>query len=512
MFYIKNVLYKKEKKNRFNNELKIINESQNEYINSTPKKFLKEINNIINKEIKQIKNEKNIANINKIEKQISFNYNNENIFKTPKIIKCNITKILCIKNQNKIIRHPINKKNEYISKIKKDKKSINSIKFLQKKINNYINNRKNIIFFKSLNKPIILKCNISKIYKINDVEKIKIIQKKFREYRQNKNNISNLIINDILENQNYNTRNYIINDYNNKNTINELKSSSSNENTSQISKELKNQKNKEENINSINNLNFNFNEFIQMFIQKINKNINQFVFYKIKNEKKDKNKNIFFSIIKRIIFIQNNNIIKNKKEFNEIFKFIKDNLLKNISDFNKFGYLSFIPKKEEINLIRTQLFKNNNKFLAKFICYCIIFEHNLIYNKNFDNLIEFALIKEPLKDHNIFTIFRYMDFLYENIINKDICLNCLCNNKEKFEIGSNCHHSNNLNNNIYNKFQKIKIFPKCKNKTHSTSLNYSFDEINNNSLNNYKDDDIEIISNYIIYYMIKYSKEIYIIL
>ena len=142
--------------------------------------------------------------------------------------------------------------------------------------------------------------------------------------------------------------------------------------------------------------------------------------------------------------------------------------------------------------------KNNNKFLIKFICYCIIFEHNLIYNKNFDNLIEFALIKKTLKNHNIFTIFRYMDFLYENIINKDICLNCLCNNKEKFEIGSNCHHSNNLNNNIYNKFQKIKIFPKCKNKTHSTSLNYSFDEINN-SLNNYKDDDIEIISNYLLY-------------
>ena len=63
MFYIK-----KEKRNGFNNELKIINESQNKYISSTSKKFLKEINNIINKEIKQIKKEKNISNIDKIEK------------------------------------------------------------------------------------------------------------------------------------------------------------------------------------------------------------------------------------------------------------------------------------------------------------------------------------------------------------------------------------------------------------------------------------------------------------
>ena len=47
-----------------------------------------------------------------------------------------------------------------------------------------------------------------------------------------------------------------------------------------------------------------------------------------------------------------------------------------------------------------------------------------------------------------------------------------------------------------------------KNKTYSTSLNYYFDEINNNSLNNYKNDDIEIISNYLLYDK-KFKRNIY---
>ena len=92
-----------------------------------------------------------------------------------------------------------------------------------------------------------------------------------------------------------------------------------------------------------------------------------------------------------------------------------------------------------------------------------------------------------------------MDLLYENIINKSICHNCFCKNKENCGVGCGCHHSTNLNN-IIKKFNKY-LPNKCRNKTHTTSLSYSFEDINYymcDSKNN-KNDAIEIINNFFLY-------------
>ena len=109
---------------------------------------------------------------------------------------------------------------------------------MQKNIINYIKNKNNKIQLNSFTKPYLLKCCITKIYKTNisyDIQKIKYIQKKFKEYQYNNNNInnSNLLINEILQNKEYKTRN--IKNYTN-NMNNDIKSLSSNDNTSQRSK------------------------------------------------------------------------------------------------------------------------------------------------------------------------------------------------------------------------------------------------------------------------------------
>ena len=507
-----NIKYIKKKK-IINNDFKIVNETSDVYINNIKKKKkIYEIDNIFNNEILPIYHNNTSYKIKKIEKQAEIKINGENIIKIPKIRNCNISKIICYKNKNIIINHPLNKKHEYISKTNKTNIQLNSLISLQKYITNYLKNKANknkMHDLDYLTKPTLSNNYISKIIKTNinnDIEKIKNIQKKFREYQQNTINIntSNLLINDIIQNKNYNfTRNYTINDCN-KNG-NDLKSFSSNDNTSQRSKrDQKNYSMHEEKENIIDIINKQkLNEFIQLLIQKISKNINQYIFYKIKNRKNNggNDENVFFSIIKRIIKIYNNISKSKNNEFNEFNELIKNNLEKNINNLNKNNFISYIPEQEENNLKNIQLFLYNDKLLSKFIVHCLKIENKHI-NNNINNLIEYRLIKEPLKNQNIFTIIKYMDNLYENILNKNICLNCFCKQREKCGIGCSCHHSTNLKN-ITTKFNKYLPINR-KNKTHTSSLSYSFDEINynynlNNANKNNKNDDFEIISNFLLY-------------
>mgnify|MGYP002624048540 CR=1 FL=1 len=507
--FISKMIYNKKNLIKIkSNKYKITSESKTEYLKVPKKKTPYEIKSIFKEHILPTPRKKNSLIIEKIEisniTDNNINYNNNIQF--PKIPICHISKeaLINIKNKREIIKYPLNEKCEYISKLKKNKDKINSIIFLQKYILKYLNNKRdnNKILINFISKPTLLNCYLSKIYinnLNNNIEKIKYIQKKFRQYQENNNNVNN--------NPKFNIN------YNNKNStsINGIKSNSSNYNTSQrseMSQDTKSGNKDDQNAmkllfqKSINHKQKIF-DLIQMLEQKVSKNINQYVFYKIKNYNIEKrNKNIFFSIIKRIINIYNK--ISNSKEElsnnNDFIKFINDNLSKNIYDLNKFNYLSFIPKNEENNLIETQLFQKNDKQLAIFICTCIKLEHNFIISDDINNLIQHRLMKEPLKDNNIFTIIRYSDALYDNIINKNICNKCFCKKFEK--CGNNCQcHDSNLKSDV--RFKKVKFTSQPKIKTYSSSLNYSFDEINsihNKSKNLSKcNDDYEIISNVLLY-------------
>ena len=515
--FISKINFLKQKKTAKNNELKIINEINGEYVyNSKNKKHIYEIDNVINNEIFPIPNNKKKESILiKIEKQTEIKINDENIINTPKLKICNISKLIYHKeknqNNNIIIKLPINGNHIYISKksIYKSKNQFESLIYLQKNIINYLKNKANkedniLIDSDYMNKPSLPNIFISKLNKTNlnnDIKKIKYIQKKFREYQENNINIntSNLLINDLIGNKEDNTRNSLMNDYH-KNTINDLKSHSSYENTTYRSKKEKNNYNKnEEKENIIKEIDKQkLKDFIQILVQKITKNINQYTFYKLKKIRNITEENIFFSTIKRIINIYDS--ISNSKddEFKEFNELIKNNLLIIIQNFGNYNFISYIPEKEENNLKNMQLFLYNDKLLSKFIIYCLKIEKKHL-NKNINNLIEYRLIKEPLKNQNIFTIIKYMDLLYENIINKSICLYCFCKDRENCRIGCSCHHSTNLNN-ITTKFSKY-LPNKRRNKTHTTSLSYSFDNINYyicDSKNNINED-IEIINNFFLY-------------
>ena len=155
-------------------------------------------------------------------------------------------------------------------------------------------------------------------------------------------------------------------------------------------------------------------EFILCLSQKINKNINQFVFYKIKYGKEfNIDENVFFKIIKRIINIYNNlSLNENQDEFFDILEFLKLNLAKNIDDYNKYKYISFIDKNSENNLINNQLCDIND-YLLNFIIMIIKLEHNICIQNKKDNIIKKLFNYYKLKNRNIFTIMRCVDNLYE---------------------------------------------------------------------------------------------------
>ena len=197
----------------------------------------------------------------------------------------------------------------------------------------------------------------------------------------------------------------------------------------------------------------NFYIFIQILIQRIKKYIHKIVLNKILKRKNNTN---FYLIIKNHIKIYIE-IIKDKNYHNflqnDIFKLIKNNLYnKYLLEMNKNKFL-YMTNEQEKNLIETNLFINADKDLINyyFLYYKIIY--NLCEDKNYNNLIQFRLIKDPLLNMNVFSITKYMDELYNDIIHDNICKKCFCKKKESCSINCNCHIKNNNAINLINKIK-----------------------------------------------------------
>ena len=190
-------------------------------------------------------------------------------------------------------------------------------------------------------------------------------------------------------------------------------------------------------------------DMIKILIQRINKKINQYVFYKIKTNNnininlslyyKLKKENFFFSTIKRHLNI--NKIDNNWKENNEIIYLLKKNLPDYFKNYPKRNYIPYINKNQEKNLINNQLYLFNDEKLAEYLYKCYKTEKNIFTIMPY--IIKNRLIKNPLKNQNIFTITRYMDNLYNDIKTNNICKNCYCKNSELCLVGCPCHNSNN---------------------------------------------------------------------
>ena len=158
------------------------------------------------------------------------------------------------------------------------------------------------------------------------------------------------------------------------------------------------------------------------------KNIQEYIFKLIKdkiiyNNRKDKYFGFPFYIraIQRVINFLNRNNNSNRKVilfFNEIF----------IYDNNKFKYilnkLCFLSKKEKSQLINSNIFTGyEENELIHFLCDFSDFDKNL----NNEEFITERLGKTKLNDTNIFTLIKFIDDEYENLVNGEYCLKCFNN-------------------------------------------------------------------------------------
>ena len=281
------------------------------------------------------------------------------------------------------------------------------------------------------------------------------------EYEQNKTNIDNKKNKDI---SNYIQTAYQINIYKDEDKINVLNNKTNQYYMINILDKMKNIKNR----NDI--------YILKMLIQRIKKNVNQYVFQLIKFnyyvDKSQKNKvdtknnnfenkknldyeyekqNFFFNTIKRHLKI--NKIDNNLESNNEVVNLLKKCIPEYFDNGFLKNYIPYINKNLETNLINTELFLFDDDKLADYIYKCYKIEKNMLTIT--PQIIKARLIKNPLKYQNLFSITRYMDNLYKDIINGNMCQKCYCKKNELCLKGCSCHNdkymlNNNLNSIIKN--------------------------------------------------------------
>ena len=373
----------------------------------------------------------------------------ENIYSKKKkpvvfsVTKMNYESIANDKNKTKEIIMEINNRNQKVNEIQIIHKEFNIIEKLYQipilnnpcymnKIYIYRNDKEKI---KVIHKNYRIDSYISKDYKYNPIKKISLIQNMFREFskklKAEKNKYTNS--NTLKTFENYLDKfikkhfiNYIFN-YLRKNT--------------KISKQK---------------------YFLKMLTQRIKKMINQYSFEKIKlyNNKSDNNIEeyiFFFNVIKRHIKINEKDNTINSD--NEVIKLLKENIPEYFKNYPNMKYIPYIKKKNENNLIEQQIFLFDEDNLANYLFKCYQIEKNI--STITTDIIKKRLKIKPLKNWNIFIITRYMDNLYNDYIDNNVCKNCYCKNNELCLSGCKCHNENNLTlkktqlNNLKNKDNNI---------------------------------------------------------
>ena len=232
--------------------------------------------------------------------------------------------------------------------------------------------------------------------------------------------------------------------------------------------------------------------FIKMLNQRIKKSINQYIYANLinrKNLKIDKysTRSYFFETIWRHIKI---NINSN----NEVALLLRKNIPKFFQkDFSK-GYIPFINSSQEDNIIKFQLFLNNDEELINYIFYFLGKEKNIFINIS-KNYIKQHLDTYNLKNRNIFYINKYINYLCKDLMNKKLnnINKCLEESKENIseenvvENYSNDSEDNNdaINNSDDDESNIIqKNYTSHRNINVTKNLKYKFmDYFNNNNEN-----------------------------
>ena len=443
---------KNENQKYFNNIEEFFQDKANEKINDTAK--YNTINNSHRNNSKErTSNLLNDTDENKPETPIRVM--NAKIHKSSIYNLNNITNLKAIKNNNNYIQ---NNTNKFINI--ESLPSINSLK---------TNTENNDLFNLEQNKM----TNSNIINKNTTSVSIQTLGSNLSKIKFGNNNLNYMKTNATEGNIykkseiNYENKNYFYTDNDivkfSFNDINEnlLESSILRENTTNYSKLFKfiNEKIIKLFCHKIKNFRYNkyLYAFIQMVIQRTKKYMHLLAFNIIFNRN---NKNDFYKTIRKHINIYNkialDQKIKNKYKNNELILLIKNNIFNNYLN-NKFLFLS---ESQENNFIKNDVFISNDKDLINYFLLYYKYEYKPL-DISYSNLIQFRLIKEPLYNMNIFSITKYMDKLYNNIIHENICKICFCKKEESCSINCNCHiklqNSINLINKIKDRIANYKI-------------------------------------------------------
>ena len=232
--------------------------------------------------------------------------------------------------------------------------------------------------------------------------------------------------------------------------------------------------------------------FIKMINQRIKKSINQYIYANLinrRNSKIDKysTRSYFFETIWRHIKI-------NLSSNNEVALLLRKNIPKFFQkDFSK-GYIPFINSSQEDNIIKSQLFLNNDEELINYIFYFLGKEKNIFININ-KNYIKQYLDTYNLKNRNIFYINKYINYLCKDLMNKKLnnINKCLEESKENISeenVEENYCNDSEDNNDVINNSDDDesniiqKNYTSHRNINVTKNLKYKFmDYFNNNNEN-----------------------------
>ena len=200
----------------------------------------------------------------------------------------------------------------------------------------------------------------------------------------------------------------------------------------------------------IENFNYEFYyDFINFIDLIIKKNCQEKIFYLLKN--KNYNKCFYIKTLKKVLNFHKINNNKNKVSIfiNKIFPNLKN------SNVNKI--ISKLNNEQKNSLANTNIFENNfDQDLIKYLNDFSLFDKNLS-NEQF---ITIRLKNSNLTNTNIFSITKFIDNEYENLIEGKYCMKCyqnenICDCLQKNLEIEESFNFNVITNNLENEFEEI---------------------------------------------------------
>ena len=233
--------------------------------------------------------------------------------------------------------------------------------------------------------------------------------------------------------------------------------------------------------------------FIYLLKQRVLKDNQELAFDFLKqksNPKKNFNpdeeakESFYFKTIHRHLDLNTPENLKNLKD-ERVKILLEDTTPAYFRDDNEYdeNIIPYINEEQSKQLKDTELYqKHETQMLAEYINFCYQKEKNIKNDKT--ELIENRLKREPLNNRNIFGITKYMDNLFEEIQQKNICPDCYCKKGEKCSDDCFCHHNDSSSSGSKKKKNKNKFIDSNKFEVIEFEPGNDINIVNNDNIDN----------------------------